>query len=66
MFLLRRLNHTVALFIITLCLMGVGLVMVYSSSAALTVKGPKKKEIIPVPDIPPTLIYAYHLSLIHI
>lgn len=60
MFLLRRLNNTVALFIITLCLMGIGLVMVYSSSAALTVKSPKQKSIIPGPDITPTLVSMYH------
>ncbi|MCD6386306.1 cell division protein FtsW [Candidatus Sumerlaeota bacterium] len=40
--LLTRLNNTLALFVITLCLMGLGLVMVYSTGAAQSIKNPKK------------------------
>lgn len=40
--LLSRLNNTLALFVITLCLMGLGLVMVYSTGAAQSIKNPKR------------------------
>ncbi len=55
-----RLNDTLALFVITLCLMGLGLIMVYSTAAALTVKNSYHAGSINFPVNPPSLVKSLH------